>query len=415
MKVTITNKLISQLKPQGKPYDVRDDKLTGFLIRVNISGKLLYMCEYARGKRVTLGKVGVLTPAEARGAAMAVLGDAAKGLDPKNTKKKKSGLTLEEFIENEYTPWIKQQRKAAVQTLAHIKRCFVKSFGNKQLTEITPVLIDQWRTQRLKDGLSTETVNRDVATFKAALSKAVLWEFIERHPLEKLKLLKVDRVAKVRFLSMEEEKLFRQVLISRDEKMKKQRESANQWRKDRDYELYPDKNNHHFADYLHPMILLSINTGLRQGEVFSLEWGNIDFNQAMLTIEGAYAKSGKTRHIPLNKEALLVLRLWREQTSNRDLVFSNSDGQQFNNVKKSWAAVLTKAEINNFRWHDIRHHFASRLVMAGVDLNTVRELLGHADITMTLRYAHLAPEHKANAVAKLVQFHQLEHQGISSQ
>jgi integrase len=414
MKVTITNKLISQLKPQGKPYDVRDDKLTGFLIRVNISGKLLYMCEYARGKRVTLGKVGVLTPAEARGAAMAVLGDAAKGLDPKNTKKKKSGLTLEEFIENEYTPWIKQQRKAAVQTLAHITRCFVKSFGKKQLTEITPVLIDQWRTQRLKDGLSTETVNRDVATFKAALSKAVLWEFIERHPLEKLKLLKVDRVAKVRFLSMEEEKRFRQVLISRDEKMKKQRESANQWRKDRDYELYPDKNNHHFADYLHPMILLSINTGLRQGEVFSLEWGNIDFNQAMLTIEGAYAKSGKTRHIPLNKEALLVLRLWREQTSNRDLVFSNSDGQQFNNVKKSWAAVLTKAEINNFRWHDIRHHFASRLVMAGVDLNTVRELLGHADITMTLRYAHLAPEHKANAVAKLVQFHQLEHQGISS-
>jgi integrase len=74
----------------------------------------------------------------------------------------------------------------------------------------------------------------------------------------------------------------------------------------------------------------------------------------------------------------------------------------FYSIKKAWSGALRKANIENFRWHDLRHHLASRLVMASVDLNTVRELLGHADIQMTLRYAHLAAEHKAEAVARLV-------------
>lgn len=153
---------------------------------------------------------------------------------------------------------------------------------------------------------------------------------------------------------------------------------------------------------MHPMILLSINTGLRQGELFSLRWDNVNLEQAMLTIEGAYAKSGKTRHIPLNTEALNTLKTWRKQTSGNGIVFSSKDGKPFDNVKKAWAGILAEAKIENFRWHDMRHHFASRLVMVGVDLNTIRELLGHADMAMTLRYAHLAPEHKANAVEKLV-------------
>lgn len=105
MQATINNALLSKLEPKTKPYDVRDDKLTGFLIRVNISGKLTYMCEYARGKRITIGKVGVLTPMQARDKAKEILADVTKGIDPKQIKEPTPSTTLKLFIENEYTHW----------------------------------------------------------------------------------------------------------------------------------------------------------------------------------------------------------------------------------------------------------------------------------------------------------------------
>jgi site-specific recombinase XerD len=79
-------------------------------------------------------------------------------------------------------------------------------------------------------------------------------------------------------------------------------------------------------------------------------------------------------------------------------VFAGKDGKSFVDIKTAWNKLLRDAGISDFHWHDLRHHFASRLVMRGVDLNTVRELMGHGDIKMTLRYAHLAPEHKKAAI-----------------
>lgn len=149
---------------------------------------------------------------------------------------------------------------------------------------------------------------------------------------------------------------------------------------------------------------MTLNTGLRQGELLKLKWENVDFEQAVLTIIGSTTKTGKTRHVPLNEEALFVLRAWKSQPGNKSLaghVFPSIDGAPMTEIGGSWAWLLKRARISKFRWHDLRHTFASKLVMAGENLNTVRELLGHADYKMTLRYAHLAPEHKAAAVAKL--------------
>nr|WP_244276027.1 site-specific integrase [Enterovibrio norvegicus] len=102
--------------------------------------------------------------------------------------------------------------------------------------------------------------------------------------------------------------------------------------------------------------------------------------------------------VHLNNEAYNALTNWREQNQTSRYLFEGKNGVPLKEVKKPWATVLDLAQIQGFNFHDLRHHFASKLVMAGVDLNTVRELLGHADLKMTLRYAHLAPEHKAAAV-----------------
>jgi integrase len=203
-------------------------------------------------------------------------------------------------------------------------------------------------------------------------------------------------------LSLDEETRLRQALLERDHQLKQERKSANQWRKERGYPLFPEFAEDEPCDYLLPMVLLSINTGLRQGELFHLTWNMVDLSERSIIISGEVTKNSSSRYIPLNDEAFKVMKqLYEKNDAKEGLVFPSKNNQPFNNVKRSWSSVLKNAQITQFRWHDLRHHFASKLVMAGVDLNTARELLGHSDIKMTLRYAHLAPEYKINAVKKI--------------
>lgn len=402
MRAVISNSLLPKLKPRAKSYDIRDEKLKGFILRVQKTGGMFYRCEYARGKRISLGSTALLTPAQARDKAREILSQARLGIDPRG-KKPNDRITLKMFVDTDYEAWRLANRKNGKADLHRLQVNFVDELGDRLLAELTPILIEKWRTNRINDGKKIATVNRDICILKSALTKAVEWGFINEHPLRKLKLHKTDSTAKVRYLLSDEELSLNNTIKKRDQELKNARSRANEWRKMRNYELYQDLANCAYADHMEPMIILSLNTGLRRGELFNLHWDDVDLDRGILTISGDVSKSGKTRHVPLNTTALQVLRNWQQQQTGETLVFVNQNtGKAFDNVKKAWDGILTAAEIDNFRWHDMRHHFASKLVMSGVDLNTVRELLGHADIKMTLRYAHLAPEHKAKAVERLV-------------
>jgi len=407
MKATITRQLIAQLKPKNKQFEVWDTKVSGLIIRVNPSGRMNYACQYGRGRRLTIGPVSLMTPAQAREQAIDILGKAQKGENPKRANKPdQTALTLLEFIEQHYAPWVLSHNKSGKKALRAINSSFIKPFGKRLLKEITLHTIDEWRTCRLKSGMSPVSVNTNTATLSAALTKAVQWGYLPAHPLQQLKRLKVDNQAPIeRFLSDEEELRLRNALDAREAEKGAARTRGNDWRQARNCTLLIELTTQPFVDDLKPMVLLSLNTGIRQNALFHLRWCEIDFQRQNITLNADIDKAGKKRCFPLNSEALEVLKMWREQTLHFDneWVFPNpKTGKPRDNVRKAWANLLKRARIENFRWHDMRHHFASRLVMAGTDLNTVRQLLGHSDIKMTLRYAHLSPLHQAQAVEKLV-------------
>jgi hypothetical protein len=228
---------------------------------------------------------------------------------------------------------------------------------------------------------------------------------IERNPITKIKPLKeTDSEQKIRCLDAHDRERLFAVLDEREQGMRTARGGHNQWLADRGLDVMPDFGGE-FIDYFNPIVLVSLYTGARRGNVFGLQWRDIDFNSRFITFRADETKSGTAYRHYMSDTALAVLKAWRGQKSSTtpdELIFpSPKTGKRLNNCNSAWEALLNDANITSFRWHDMRHDYASRLVMSGVDLNVVRLQLGHADIKMTMRYAHLAP----SAIAKVINAH----------
>lgn len=234
--------------------------------------------------------------------------------------------------------------------------------GGRYLDEIDRTLIDRIKFDREKIA-SQGTANRYLALVRAILRRACHeWEWIERVP--RVKLFK-ESGGRVRSLTREE---FRRLTA----------------------ELPP-----HLAD----MAAFSVATGLRQANVKGLEWRYVDLDRRHLWIPGEQHKNGKPHSVPLNEMALAVLRKQLGKHPSRVFTFRGEPIGQVNT--KAWTGALARAGIEDFRWHDLRHTFATWHRQAGTPTHELQRLGGWKTGAMVERYAHVAPEALQSAAARL--------------
>ena len=384
-------KAIAKIAPTDKPQIIEDQTLPGFALRVQPTGRKVWVLRYKTpaGQRTTktLGIFPVYSYSMALERAKAIL--RGEDPDPKPGPEPVKPMTFGEYLKEHYQPYLEAHSASPHEQRQRLNRFKLE---DKALSDIRLGDVETWRTKRRTEGRKPSTINRDTNALRASLQRAVEWELLDANPLARLKPLKVDKQPVVRYLSAKEETRLLDALKARDDRMRAERASGNEWRRERGHELLPELGT--YGDNLTPLVVLALNTGLRRGELWNLVWGDVDLQRKVLTVQGEGAKSGQTRHVPLNDRAVAVLKTHRGDV--RPLKHVPVFGRH--EFKKAFAGLLDDAKIERFRFHDTRHHFASKLVMAGVPLNTVRELLGHSDIKMTQRYAHLAPDNLRAAV-----------------
>lgn len=248
-------------------------------------------------------------------------------------------------------------------------RFLVKIFAERQLDAITAVDIEQHKQARLTKA-KPATVNRELALLKHMFTKMVDWGYVRENPAKRVKLLK-EPPGRIRYLSHEE----RRLLLEECEVM------------------------------LKAVVLTALETGMRKGELQNLTWKDVDLERRTITV--VKTKNNESRVLPISDTLLLTLqKLYIDRRSR--CVFAKDDGTPYGNWRSPFERALKRAGIEDFRFHDLRHTFASYLVMAGVDIRTVQVLMGHKTIQMTMRYSHLSQAHLLDAVnrvgTKMAQF-----------
>lgn len=213
-----------------------------------------------------------------------------------------------------------------------------------------------------KRGMSNSTINKYLYVLSKMFHLGINEKLIKENPL--LKVKKMPRTNyRIRYLTEEEEERLYETLKT-------------------------------YSTDLEPIITLALQTGMRRGEILNLKWLNVDFDFNL--IELLETKSGKSRIIPMSKT---VRELLLKQRNNSEYVFINPHTKvKYEPFKARFQTLLKKAGIENFRFHDLRHTVATRLMVSGVDVAVIKELLGHSSVATTMRYAHAVPGRKAEAV-----------------
>jgi len=257
-------------------------------------------------------------------------------------------------------------RQRSAKTKEYILKPLKTVYGNDPLRRFNTILVEQLQTDIINKGLKPASNNKILSILKHTFKKAAEWGMIEEsilQSIQKVKPLPDDDAERLRFLSIEE----CQNLINACD------------------------------SHLKPIVITALNTGMRRGEILGLKWDeHVDLKHGFILLNKT--KNGKRREIPINGTLQSTFNSLMRRIDIPYVFHDLKKGKPYKAVRHSFSSACKRAGITDFHFHDLRHTFASHLVMAGVDITTVSKLLGHKSLKMTLRYAHLAPAHMAKAV-----------------
>jgi len=279
-----------------------------------------------------------------------------KYIDKKETPK----VLIKDFVEESYEPWCKANNRGYESKRFFIAE-IVELWGSKYLNELSDEDLEKYKWQMLK-AKKPVMFNRVLATISHLYTIAVKFGKIEGCSFSTAEK-RIKEKNRLRYLMPQEVKNLLQAC----------------------------------PKHLYPIVVTALHTGMRKSEILGLRMGaNLDLENRRISL--ARTKNDEARHIPIDQTLYDELAVVAASKGEGDYLFVKADGSPYGDVKKAFASALKGAGISDFHFHDLRHTFASNLVMNGVDLYAVKELLGHKDIKMTMKYAHLSPEHKSSAI-----------------
>ena len=317
-------------------------------------GRVWYLTFYVRGKRVQ-ESTGTSDRRKAEKFCALRLSEVERGEYAQSAK-----ITLTQFG-RQYLDYAKANKRSWLrdeQIMTHLNR----ALGKTQLGDIGALQIERYKLDRLKQSASPATVNREMALLKHMFNLAGHWQlFFGKNPVRGVKFLQEDNL-QIRSLSEVEEGKLLQCC----------------------------------SPYLQDLVTFAINTGLRLGEILNLKWKEVDLENAAIKL--LVRKNQRILEIPLNDSALAVVNGWSGLRKCEYVFYNPETGGPWKDLWLGLKKACCKAGLEDVTWHTFRHTFASRLTRNGADLVTVKELLGHSSISVTMRYAHTNRDAKRRAV-----------------
>ncbi len=284
--------------------------------------------------------------------------------------------TVKELVERYIKEILPQKPKSTIDQKTQLG-WWKSGMGSFSLADVTPALITEYRSklaleksERKGAKRSNATVNRYCSVLSHAFTIAVKeWGWMQENPMMKIKKLKEPR-GRVRFLNDEE----------RERLLEACQESS--------------------SPFLYILVVLGISTGARKMEIRSLEWKDVDLNRGMIILHDT--KNGERRSLPLVGIAKDLMKAhYKNRNKNTELVFPAKNLQTPIDIRTPFETALQKAEIEDFKWHDLRHSCASYLAMNGATLAEIAGVLGHKTLSMVKRYSHISDAHTAGVVERM--------------